>query len=745
MAPGGAAVGVARGLQLALAAAAVFASAGASATAAYESSLFLDGPVAATTSATSGGSGAFLEAIAAAHLPAAEAPAATPTVAATAVRPSAAAAGDGLGARVEEVLAVPLALLGGGVSYAVARNGVTLAAGSLGQASVELGVPMTAATRTDVASVSKQFTAFLLYWLEHRGALSLDDDVRTHVPELPRYPDHTVTLRHMVHHVSGLLDCLIPIGLSRGGIDDSVPRPALLATIARQTRLRFQPGTAFEYSNTNYVLAGLVAERVSGKPLARLLREVIFDPLGMDDSGLYDSPARVYPGLAESYAQNISASVPGGPLDVLRLRASRRITGIGTSGVVTTSADLLRWADNFRNNTLGGGRGLVAAMETAFVLRAANGSALPVNYTSGGGYGGGLFILDAPINDTTIVRVIHHGGVISGYRSMLLRVPDAGLVVTLQATSSAFINTFQLAARIVALAAPDVFEGGSGVEAPEPTAVEATPDASDETVATPAPAESVNVSRKALAAAAGVWTMDDVEGPAASFEVQVHCEEDKKGENEDGNDRDGDDGKRERSAGCRLFIDFGSFSRSLMVPVSPSRFVGALAGIPNALSLEVLPAANRSVPATALLSATFPDPSGTGTVGPVTATAIRYSSLQVGTAALEAAAGTYTSDDLGATYTFKPRGGGLGLELDGVEGRLGSTLIPCCVDAEGTWGGTYASARPALVSEVILGGKGSWMTATFQQDTARMNFEDGADGRGDLEDVLFRRVGTCPA
>lgn len=768
MAPAGAA----RALQLvgvAVAAAATAAAAVAGASAATAVAAAGAGGVppslvasAAATRATPASAGSpFLDALAAAHRLAGVAPPAVPTVAAAApaARPAAAAAADGLAGSIEAVLAAPLATLGGGVSYAVARGGVTLAAGSLGEASVELGVSMTGATRTDVASVSKQFTAFLLYWLDQRGDLSLDDDVRVHVPELPRYANgHTVTLRHLVHHVSGLLDCFTAILLARGGLDDSLPRQTLLASIGRQTRLRFQPGTAWEYSNSNYVLAALVAERVSGKPLARLLREVIFEPLAMGDSDVYDSPARVYPRLAASYTQNRTAApVPGGPLGVARLRASRRLTAIGTTGIVTTPADLLRWADNFGNNTLGGGRALVDAMETPYVLHAPNGTALPVDYASGGGYGGGVNILDAPINDTTSVRVIYHTGVISGYRSVLLRVPDAGVAIVLQATSSAFAQTFQLAARILALAAPDVLGGGGaggGGDDPEPTAVDAIPDATDEPMVTPAPPKPVTVSRRALAAAAGVWTMDGVEGAAATFEVQLHCEapaatnkggEEEKGGGNEADDSDNDDGRRERAAGCGLFVDLGWYSRSLLVPVSATRFVGALVGMPSALSLEVSPPANRSAPTTAVLSATLPDPSGEATAAPTTATATRHPSLQVGAAALSAAAGTYTSDDLGATYTFSPRGGGLGLALDGVEGRLGSTLLPCCVDGGGGWGGGYTSARPALVFEALTGGKGAWLTMAFGGDTAKLAVEDGGDGRGDLADVPFRRVGTCPA
>lgn len=703
-----------------------------------------------------GGGHPFLDALAAACRRAVAAPlrGAPPGVAAAAAPAAgpqaAAAAGDGLARRIEELLAEPLTATGGGISYAVARGGVTIAAGALGEADVELGVPMTAASRTDLASVTKQFTAFLLFWLDHRGALSLDDDVRTYVPELPRYPGATVTLRHIVHHASGLLDHLVPLYLSLGGVEDNLPRPSLLATIFRQTRLRFQPGTAWEYSNTNYELAGLVAERVTGKPLARLFREVIFDPLGMKDSDLYDSQLRMYSGLASSYDVNITeAPVPGGPFAVSQVRAPRQAVGIGATGIVTTPADLLRWADNYRNNTLGGGRGLVEAMLTPYVLRAANGTALPGDYTGSGGYGGGLFIEDAPINETTTVRLIHHGGAIAGYRSMFLLVPDEGLAIVLQATSSVFgSDIFQAAGKIALLTAPDALGGGEDGNSPEPTAVKDTPDATDEPMATPSPAPSVAVSRKALAAAAGVWVMDGVQGAAGTFEVRVHCKDvattgGKKRQAEGDSSSDDDDDRRESGAGCQLFVDLGWLSRSLLTPVSATRFVGDLAGLPGALSMEVSPPANSTT--TAELSVMLPDQSGTGTAVPVTQTATRLPALQVGAAALAAAAGTYISDEVGVTYTFVPRGGGLGLVVDGEEGRLGSTLLPCCVDAAGDWGGTYTSARPALVSQAELGGRRPWLTMTFRGDAAALDAEDNADGRGDLAGVPFRREGTCPA
>lgn len=160
---------------------------------------------------------------------------------------------------------------------------------------------MDATTRTDVASVCKPFTAFLLYWLDDAGRLSLDDDVRKYVPELLINAAGPITLRHMVHHVSGLPEAYTSFFLARGGLGDAIPRPVLLAAIYRLKELRFAPGSAWEYSNTNFILSGLVAERVMAKPLRLLLADIIFRPLRTAATDLYDSTERVYPGIASSY------------------------------------------------------------------------------------------------------------------------------------------------------------------------------------------------------------------------------------------------------------------------------------------------------------------------------------------------------------------------------------------------------------------------------------------------------------
>lgn len=677
-------------------------------------------------------------------------------------RLSTAAAGT-LGDRIDRLLAPTVAASRAGAAYAVARRGVTIASGAAGVANVALGVPLAINSLTDVASVSKQMTAFLIYWLADRGRLSLDDDVRRHVPELPAYA-HTVTLRHMVHHVSGLLDCILSVTLSGVTSADALPRPALLAAIARQQRLRFRPGSCFEYSNTNYVLAALVAERVSGTPFRTLLRRVIFEPLGMDDSDVYDSPVRVYPQMAASYSFNVTPpAVPGRqPVEELTVATDQRAF-VGASGVVTAPTDLLRWASVFRNNSLGGGAALIKEMETPAVLRYPNGTVRPPTYAFGlGAYAGGLFVTDLPVNGSP-VRLVHHPGGIGGYRSMFLRVPAAELVVVLQTTSALFADVFGLATGIAALAVPELLStggegGGGGGDPDRPSPSEAGPDPSptaDPAGAAPPPSDPpVAFPREELAAAAGVWVLDDVAGPTGTFEVHVQCPSPATTAAIDPGRADIDaeggvgGGREAVVGGCHLLIDLGVYAQSLLFPVSPSLYVGALGGIPAALSMDVSPPVNGSDRRSAVLRvapAASPLDGSARPPLPVTAAATRYPSLQVRAAVLDAAAGSWAAPTLGgAPLTLTPRGGGLGVAQGGVEGRLGPTLLPCCVNAAGRWGGVYANARPVAGPIGGLSFEGMWLTATFGGDTMTMGlaFENG--GLGDLEGVPFHRVGTCP-
>ncbi|KAK1868913.1 hypothetical protein I4F81_011395 [Pyropia yezoensis] len=654
---------------------------------------------------------------------------------------------DDLRQRIAGVLAAPLVASGAGVSYAIAQRGALVVADARGLASIELGVLMDATTRTDVASVSKKVTAFLLYWLDDASRLALVDDVRKYVPELLIKAAGPITLRHMVHHVSGLPEAYTSFFLARGGLGDAIPRRVLLAAIYRLKELRFAPGSAWEYSNTNFILAGLVAERVMAKPLRLLLADIIFRPLRMAATDLYDSTERVYPDIASSYTINASAAaVPGEALDISIARESHRLTPVGSSGIVTTPTDLLRWLDNFSNNTLGGGQSLIYDVTAPYVLRDAAGDVVPPTYAFGAAYGAGLFVSDLPVaGANTTVRVVHHSGIIAGYRSIVAWVPDAEITLALQATSAVFSDTFFFfAAAIAAVAFPDEFgvapagQGGRGGGAQPLSPVPSLSVPFTDEVTDSRPSGAISAPAASLADVAGVWSLDVEVSPFGAFELQAG-----------GNAPRNDDYSSPRAYGYDsgnppdgnaaewLFLDFGRLTRSQLFPVSTTRFVGALNGVPGALTLEVSPPLNRSAPAIATLTIASLEQQRT-------LRATRYPSLQLTAAVLDAAAGTYTSARLGATYTSTPRGGGLGVAIHGDEGRLGSTFLPCCATPGGDWNGTFSSGRPGIPATSELRERYLLLTAAFDGDSMGLDVRIANGGQEDLDGVPFSRVGTCP-
>src|SRR5215470_3326528 len=172
-----------------------------------------------------------------------------------------------------------------GCAYGVVRNGKLIVSGAYGLADVENGVSIDTSTRFDIGSMSKQFLAIAVLLLAKDGKLSLDDDVHEYIPELPDYQQR-ITPNNLLHHTSGLKDDdqLLQLAGWRDGDLKSVSD--VLWIVQRQRSLAFEPDTQYMYSDTNYFLLGLIAERVTGKRIDELLRERVFLPLGMMHTSL---------------------------------------------------------------------------------------------------------------------------------------------------------------------------------------------------------------------------------------------------------------------------------------------------------------------------------------------------------------------------------------------------------------------------------------------------------------------------
>ena len=155
-----------------------------------------------------------------------------------------------------------------GCAVGVARNGAVVFQNGYGMANLELDVPITPASIFHVASVSKQFTAMAVMLLAADGKLSLDDDIRKYLPEIPNYGP-VITIRHLLRHTSGLRDQWDLLAMARGRFEeDRITESDVLEIVSRQKALNFVPGSEYVYSNTGYTLSGTIVKRVSGKSLS---------------------------------------------------------------------------------------------------------------------------------------------------------------------------------------------------------------------------------------------------------------------------------------------------------------------------------------------------------------------------------------------------------------------------------------------------------------------------------------------
>jgi CubicO group peptidase (beta-lactamase class C family) len=284
-----------------------------------------------------------------------------------------------------------------GCAVGIVRGGSLAYARGYGQASVELGVPITAETVFDIGSVSKQFTAASILLLAEDGALSLDDDIRKYLLEIPAY-ERPVTIRHLLTHTSGLRDYTTLLALADYDSRDVTTVPQALAILTRQRGSDFAAGERFEYDNTGFFLASLIVERVSGQSLAEFAMSRIFRPLGMSGTRYAGSHSISVAGRATGYT-------PAGDAFAIDM-SNWEQTGDG--GVQTSVQDMARWVANFDTHVVGR-----PTLTEAMARPGALDSGAPIDYGLGqfvGTYRG--------------IDRVHHGGSWAGFKAVLQRYPS---------------------------------------------------------------------------------------------------------------------------------------------------------------------------------------------------------------------------------------------------------------------------------------------------------------------------------
>jgi len=284
-----------------------------------------------------------------------------------------------------------------GCTVGVLQGGAVTHARAFGLADLARGRPLETHSAFNLASVSKQFTAFALLLLEQQGKLKLDDPVVKYLPELSASAKG-VTLRHLMHHTGGLRDYIELLYMKeRGDADGSTINEAVLA-LARQTKPNEAPGVEFDYSNTGFFLLGVVIARVSGQSLAEFSRQQIFEPLGMKNTSIVDRYPDGIAALARGYRKEGSAFV----IDETGWEQ------VGDGQVHSDIHDLALWDENFYTAKLGG-RALVDRMYEVGLLN----SGKSTDYAAG-----------LNVSQSRGLTWVTHGGSWVGYRSNITRVPS---------------------------------------------------------------------------------------------------------------------------------------------------------------------------------------------------------------------------------------------------------------------------------------------------------------------------------
>lgn len=302
-----------------------------------------------------------------------------------------------------------------GMSVGMIKDGKVLYKKTYGLANLEDKIPVSDSTAFNIASVSKQFTAFVVLLAEQEGRLSLEDDIRKYLPELKNLP-YKITIRQLANHTHGLPDFTSIKRLQGFGDEFRVTNEQAVKTVLAIKSINFRPGEEYKYNNTGFMLLAEILHRIYKKNFREILKEYIFNPLKMNNTMVIDDPQKIIPNRAESYQANGDAFLkyPLGQMES------------GSSNIFTTLDDLCIWAINYQKPMVGS-RDIYNKMQQNTILNTGE----KIEYGLGlqtGKYKG--------------LDIVFHGGGTAGYRSYILHVPAYQLSIVMAGNKNVFDGFF---------------------------------------------------------------------------------------------------------------------------------------------------------------------------------------------------------------------------------------------------------------------------------------------------------------
>ena len=311
-----------------------------------------------------------------------------------------------------------------GGALTISRKGEIIYHKAFGMADLEHNLANTTETIFEAGSVSKQFTAAAILLLVQDGKLSLEDDVRKYVPEIPDY-GVTIKIRHLMTHSSGLRDWGSVAGISGWERGKRVHTHAhVLEILSQQKALNFPPGDQFNYCNSGYNLMAIIVGRVSGMPFAAFCKQRIFEPLGLTHTQWRDDYRKIVQNRSIAYSKNGDDYLQNMPFEMV----------YGNGGLLTTTSDLIKWNHHYKEMNLGN-----KSFNELELTEGKSNTGVPL------GYAAGLFI-----GKYNGYKEINHSGATAGYRAWLAYYPAQDFSVAFL-SNDASANPGRIGTQVAAL------------------------------------------------------------------------------------------------------------------------------------------------------------------------------------------------------------------------------------------------------------------------------------------------------
>lgn len=306
--------------------------------------------------------------------------------------------------KIDEIFALWDNPKSAGGAVGVMKDGKVIYSKAFGAASLEYSIPNTPETIFNTGSVSKQFTAMGIVLLHQQGKLSIDDDIRKYLTDLPDF-GHKITIRHMLHHTSGLRSLHALFGIAGWRDDDSKTNADLRRVMKYQKDLNFKPGDEYLYCNTGYMFMADIIEEVTGEKFTDWMKKSVFNPLGMTNSYAEDKYNRIVPNNATSYRYN----------DGTFERSVEYWGYVGSGNVHSTTNELLIWLSNYYAPKEG--------WESAFKMLE---TLDPFNNGGHNNYAFGVIV-----DEFNGKKRIGHNGAVGGFRASAATFPDERLNIVI--------------------------------------------------------------------------------------------------------------------------------------------------------------------------------------------------------------------------------------------------------------------------------------------------------------------------